>query len=418
MSLAKNKKILFVLCLLFYALAYLCRLNFSAAMPQMLTGGQYTSQEVGFVTSLFFLTYGIGQLINGYLGDRLSPRYLFFAGLFFSGICNIGIGFVSDVSGMSVFWALNGLFQSMLWPPIIYMIGAYYEKEEKNKIVKYFSLSVPLGTLLSYGVSLTILQMFRWEFVFYIAGGILVVIAVIWFVLSIGLFKTLQKNTEFVAEPNNADRKEYKGFLKSFVFSGLLFMMIPVAVHGALKDSVTNWVPTFVSEIFETPTGLTMFLTMILPIVNVTGGFIAVIIQGKIKNETISCGIFFCFSTAVSLVLFFFAKYSLALSIVCLALLTNTMFAINLLTISLMPLHFSNFNKVSFVSGILNSVAYLGCALVNMAVGFLLEKFSWQGVMAFWVGLSAVALIISFAVSYHWGKFIKNKNLLKSRTNE
>lgn len=397
-------------------------------MPEMLKSGIYTSEQVGLVSSLFFFTYGAGQIVNGYLGDKIRPQYLLFAGLTGSGLCNLLAGFMSETTGLSLFWAMNGLFQSMLWPPVIYIMSAYYDKTEKNLFAKYFTVSVPLGTLLCYGSSLLWIYLFNWRYVFYMSGIIIFVLAVIWIFSSNKLLKNLKKNvadssqgkeeentdatelTEEKAKLSENKKGKNREFFSSLLFSGMIFMLLPIAIHGALKDSVTNWVPSFVSEYFDTSTSLALTLTMVLPVINVLGGFVAAWLQGRLKNEALCSGIFFIFSTVVTLTLFFFAKYSLILSVTGLALLTSTMFAINLLTITLMPLRFAKFNKVSFVSGVLNSLAYFGCALVNVFVGLLLNAFSWSGVMLLWVGLSGFACAVSLLCVGMWRKFIKNDN--------
>ena len=46
--------------------------------------------------------------------------------------------------------------------------------------------------------------------------------------------------------------------------SGLLFLLIPVVVHGVLKDGVTSWVPTYISETFMASPTLSILVTTCL----------------------------------------------------------------------------------------------------------------------------------------------------------
>lgn len=47
---------------------------------------------------------------------------------------------------------------------------------------------------------------------------------------------------------------------------------------------------------------------------------------------------------------------------------------------------------VSTVAGILNSVAYIGCAAMNRVAGGILQSGSWNTVILFWMILAAVAV--------------------------
>lgn len=397
----RAKNIIFFFCFFGYSLSYVCRMNFSAAMPSMTVNG-FTSEQLAFITSCYFFSYGTGQLIFGILGDRISPKRLLFFGLLLTGCSNFWIGFVSDYRAISVFWLLNGIAQAMLWPPIMYLIANYYGEKERQSAVKIFSVSVPVGTLSGYGLSALLLQYLKWKYVFIVPGALLLTAAFCWVVVAARLFQRLKHNDRMAAENISTE----KHFLKNCIFSGLPLMILPIAVHGALKDSVSNWVPTFITETFSITTGDSVALTMILPIVNIFGGFAAIRLNRRLKNEVLSSSFFFLVAVAACILLSCFGKSSLAISLICIPLITCNMFAVNLLTISLIPLHFSGFNRVSSVSGGLNSIAYLGCAVVNFAVGVILPDYSWRGVMTFWTVLALISFVFCLVAAYFWKKYI------------
>ncbi len=62
-----------VICFLAYAVSYLGRLNYSAAMPEMLAEELITRTQGGTIATIYFMCYGVGQLINGSLADRCDP---------------------------------------------------------------------------------------------------------------------------------------------------------------------------------------------------------------------------------------------------------------------------------------------------------------------------------------------------------
>ena len=89
----KNHGTLFLLCWAAYFSTYLCRLNYSAVMPELSGGNVFSSAQIASVSSVFFICYGAGQLLSGILGDRLDTRRMIFGGLFISSLSNILIFF-------------------------------------------------------------------------------------------------------------------------------------------------------------------------------------------------------------------------------------------------------------------------------------------------------------------------------------
>lgn len=59
-----------------YASYYLGRVNLSTAIPDLREGLHLSSQDVGLLSSGFFLSYALGQLISGHLGDRIREKCL------------------------------------------------------------------------------------------------------------------------------------------------------------------------------------------------------------------------------------------------------------------------------------------------------------------------------------------------------
>ena len=59
-----------------YATFYLCRVNFSVAIPGMMNELGFSKTALGLVGSTLFTTYAIGQFVNGQLSDKFGGRKL------------------------------------------------------------------------------------------------------------------------------------------------------------------------------------------------------------------------------------------------------------------------------------------------------------------------------------------------------
>ena len=77
-----------LLCSLVYFVSYFSRKDFAAAMAGMLSEEVLARSTAGLIGTMMFVFYGTGQLISGYLGDKIKPKYLIIIGLTTTGVCN------------------------------------------------------------------------------------------------------------------------------------------------------------------------------------------------------------------------------------------------------------------------------------------------------------------------------------------
>lgn len=403
--------LLFFLSWFAYFSTYICRLNFSAVMPQLLGDGGFSQSQVAAVSSVFFICYGAGQLFSGGLGDKLSPRKMIFWGVFISAVSNILIYlFYESYAALIILWAINGAVQSMVWSPILRIAGEYFSEKEKVKFGVDISTTVPLGTLASYGVSLVTLVVAPWRYVFLSCGVIVLAASLVWLFGTKNLIKP-QKPVKNIADNNSATQAmPVKQLIKVLLSSGVILLLVSIAIQGTLKDSVTQWIPTFLESRYDTGTSVSLALTMLLPIINVTGAYFAKSLNKRLKNEMTTSVVFFGIAAALLAALLISDGKNMILSLLLMAGVTNCMFAINVLLITLVPLRFSSMGRTSTVGGFLNAMAYIGCGVLNMGAGALLEKSgsSWVSLFVLWLSLAAGASVITLICCVPWKKFLKS----------
>ena len=68
----KNAIILGTLCSVSYLAVYIARNILGTVSPQMIEKGIFSTKQVGTLSSVYFISYAIGQLINGYIGDKIN----------------------------------------------------------------------------------------------------------------------------------------------------------------------------------------------------------------------------------------------------------------------------------------------------------------------------------------------------------
>lgn len=61
---------LILLCCVVYFTSYLTRHNYAAALAEIVRSMGITKEQGSFAITGMFITYGLGQLLSGWLGDR------------------------------------------------------------------------------------------------------------------------------------------------------------------------------------------------------------------------------------------------------------------------------------------------------------------------------------------------------------
>jgi len=389
---------LFLLCWMVYCVSYIGRLNYSSAMAQIISEHILTASQAGFISMAYFFAYGIGQMINGFLGDRINPRRMIFAGLLCSGLANVAMGISHSAVWMALSWGANGYFQAMIWAPIIRIFAEMLHGEDRVNCSVNIVSSQIIGTLLSYLLSAGVLAIADWPWVFIAAAILLAATSLLW---SAG-FWDVCRHREAVGEESGIkeEHKQEEGevqisFGKLMISSGIMTLLIPIMVHGMLKDGVTAWVPTYISESFEIAASFSVLLTSILPVVNLSGAYLARSVYRRTRERIgLSVLAFFATATAGLLLLCTVGGLSPVLATCFLAVITASMMAVNTLVVNIYPLRFRRYGRVSGVSGFLNAMAYLGTAISTFTTGLIVQYWGWQTTIYVWLAVTVLAGLI------------------------
>ena len=151
--------------LLIYFASYLMRINFAVMMAKIIEDMQVEKSALAIVVTCLTVTYGAGQVISGFLGDKISPRLMVIAGLFLAAACNVALVFATSIPVMAVIWGVNGIAHSMLWPPIVRMMSTYLTEEEYGYAAVRVSWGSSFATILLYLVAPLLLNVMHWRIV-------------------------------------------------------------------------------------------------------------------------------------------------------------------------------------------------------------------------------------------------------------
>ncbi|MEG0691534.1 MAG: MFS transporter, partial [Oscillospiraceae bacterium] len=368
---AKLANIIFILCWIAYFSTYIGRLNYSAAMTQMIDESFLSKVQGGLIGTSFFACYGVGQFFNGFIGDRVSPFKMIFGGILVSAIANLFMALFPSITLMYVIWGLNGIAQSMIWSPIMRIFSQLLPIDRRFKACVHINSTVAAGTLCAYLLSTLLLGLSNWKSVFIVAGIFLFIVALAWG----AYFLKTRNNFKLEEVAVTPEKSENSTGLVTILFaSGVFLMLFPTAIHGMLKDGITSWFPSYLVENHGLMPNISVLLTTILPLFNLTGAYLANWLNNKLlRSDLKTAGLMFLLSGVSLALLAVFGGYSIFLAIILTAIATSSMFGVNAIMVSILPMYFGKVGLASTVTGILNSATYIGCAISMGLFGAMIE---------------------------------------------
>lgn len=404
-------RVVVLLCAVTYFISYLTRINYASLISAIKDARAITDVAASAVVTGSSVTYGIGQLISGYLGDKIKPVKLIFIGLLVTVLMNILLPLCPNVTLMTVVWCINGLAQAFMWPPMVKYLTQVLDREEYSSACVKVSWGSYVGIIAVYLFSpLCLMAFHKWEYMFFISAGLGLIVAFVWLYASQKLQKMSFKKAD---EPIVSTKTDEVPKTKMPVNSGIVFMiaftMIAIVLQGILRDGITTWMPTYVKNTYGLSNEISILTGVVLPLYSIGfTQFTTWIYLKKIKNEHTCAALIFALATVSSVVLGIFYSSGAVVSVALSALVTGCMHAVNLVLICMIPARFEKYGNVSFMSGLLNSCTYVGSALSGFGMAAVATAFGWRATIFSWAIVAGAGALICFLMCRRWGKFISN----------
>ena len=374
------------------------------------------SITLSFMITSLLVSYGIGQVVCGFLGDKIKPQYMLTGGLALATVANlvIAIPAVSDLDNiviMAIIWGINGFAHSMLWPPMVRIMSQYLNDDEYGYAAVRVSWGSQFATILLYLGCPALIEWtnMSWRWVIVICAGLGIVINILWNIFY----------PKFLKNPvNNVTKKKDavtgKGVaLPAFVFIPLICIFFGIVFQGAMRDGITDWAPTLLDETFKLGASTSTVSAVVLAVFSIISFSAYDLVHRKLlKNEVFCAAMIFAFSAILSAIIclmFVFKFNSAILSIVLMAVLVANMHGINLMLITVVPKRFVKSGKVSLFSGILNACTYVGSAVAIPVFAWLASLgYGWTAVVISWIVLSILGLSVLLIATPVWKKFCRH----------
>ena len=399
-----GKRLAWLLTLIYFT-SYVTRINFAAIVQAVITDTGYEKASLSIILVGLSITYGLGQIINGRLGDVFKPVNMIFCGLSVATVVNLLFPFASSsIVFMAVLWAINGFAQAMMWPPIVKILVSSSDEKMYSYSVIRVSWGSSFGTILVYLTAPLIISLLGWKAVMYASAILGAAVSVFWFIIK-GRIGVSSEAVEQISE-STVEQKKFK--LPSVAILPLAFIALAIIFQGMLRDGVTSWMPTYLKEVFGYADEISILCTLSLAVFSIFAfTVIGEIYKRLFKNEVACAAVIFGIAVVGCVVMFVLYNLSGAVfTIFMLALITGLMHGVNLMLISYVPKRFKKYGNISTISGAVNSCTYIGSAIFTYAIAVLSEKIGWQNTVGVWAVIAALGTTCCLIAVPLWKRFI------------
>ena len=203
-------------------------------------------------------------------------------------------------------------------------------------------------------------------------GGLL--IAAVWAVYQKKHMLDVLDNTSAGKKTEKTSAASASKALPGYVYLPIVMIMLGIIFQGALRDGVTNWMPSFMLETFGLPEEKAIVVTVSLAVISMVCSSVFNWLHQKVlRNEVFCAGVIFVASAVCAAVLVL-CEGTVALSTLMMAMIVSCMHGVNLMLITVVPKRFAASGRVATYTGLFNSGTYIGAALSTYAFAARRER--------------------------------------------
>jgi OPA family glycerol-3-phosphate transporter-like MFS transporter len=399
-----------VLCWFAYFTAYLGRYNYNACIIEIIAEYSITRTEAGMVSSFFFFPYMIGQAVHAALTRRVNSIVFISAVLVLAGGINFFMPFAGPLMGMRILWCLNGVVQSALWPNVVNILTTMLPGKRIAGGMVLMHTTGAAGSAGAFLVSAACLKWFTWRAAFFVPAIILLIFGIIWSFGMTVIRRKLAEDQPLSEGKQNSGSERAKragpGIFMSLMAGGLLFAVIAAIGNGFLRDGITVWLPVYMHDTFNVESALAVFVSIIIPIAQIGGAFLAKKIYAVCRGPFFTAMIFYGIALISVLTMVLGGRNNIILTSFCFAVCSTMMTSVNTALVSFFPLIFRSRGLTAFVSGHVNAFVYIGSIAAASGFGMAADISGWDAVLLIMGGASAISASVCLA---GWRQSVKVK---------
>ena len=372
-------------CIATYLASYVTRNILSVSTPEMIKEAFFTKEYTGLLSSICFIFYAVGQLINGFIGDRVHQKYMIIMGLGISSVSTFVIPIFDNRILHFTAFALIGFGLSMLRGPLMKVIYENTAATHARMICTLFSMAGFAGPLIASILSI----FFKWRAVFTATGVISVIITV----LAVAAITTLEKRGEIKFVPKYD--KGIAGILNVFKLEDFIFYMLISSIGEIAGSSITFWIPTYTTEHLGFSNDAASTIYSVVSFSTLFTPFITLLIYEKLIRNGIKLALVMY---VISAVFFIAVRFTAApvLNVSMLIIAKVAAAAASSIVWSAYIPGLARSGKVSSANGVIDAAGYAMASLANVLFSTFVGRLGWGGIVNMWYIIMLIGAAVSF----------------------
>ena len=398
---AKNAILLGTLCSIAYLAVYFARNILSAVSEQMKQRSNFTDDSIGMLLAAFSVFYAVGQLINGWLGDKLKARYMISLGLMLAAITNAVYPFVSHIDFVSVLvFGLTGFFLSFIYGPMTKVVSENTEPLHAVRCSLGYTFSSFFGSPMAGVVAMLV----SWQWAFGISSISLALMGAVCFGSFLALEKRgIVKYNQFKAK-ESSEKTSVKVLIKDYQ---LLRYSLVSMITGIIRTSFVGFFTLYFAGHLAYNETEAAGMFSITTIAISAAAFISIFLYEKIgRNMNLSLILWFLLASIGFGSLIFVHNRVANIVILVFSVLASNAAATVLWSIYCPSLYKTG--MVSTITGFLDFLSYMAAAAASIIFPMLVVENDWTYVIVACFGLMVFALIISLPITKIFRKEVQN----------
>ena len=402
----KQKSRIFYMFLWFlYAFVYLTKNCFNGALSSIVTEGLMTKSQTGLITGLFYLVYTPGQIVGGFVCDKISPEKLIKLGLLGGALANAIIFFNQNYYVMLGAWVFNAIAQFALWPAVFKIVSSQLVRSDRKPMIFALSLAGTGGLILSYLLAAFVSD---WRYNFSFSAVALILLAVGMHLICKWANPHLKWDPPRAIQPDREHPGTQMSTLRLFTSTGFFFVLLGTLLSVIVTQSNSALAPVMLVENYEhiSPT-IGNLLNIFMLVAGLAGTLFAhLFIVRRVKNHPTANALFLFLSLPFCAFYPMVGRIPVAAMVVLMCAISCIAHITTLIRNNYSAI-FVKYGKSGAAAGIMNASVSVSYMLAAYVIPLIQEQLGWTTSLVIWPILLATSVPLFLLAGRQFAKFSK-----------
>jgi len=255
-----------VLCGLGYMMYSVDRMTVSSAIGLIASEFGLGKGESGILLSSFFFGFILFLFAAGIIADKLSGKPVLILGLMMFSVATLFTGLAGSLTSLIFYRVMTGIGEGIFWPAASLEVANVTSEKQRTTVMSLYWMGYPIGGFLGTWMGAVIGPVFGWRVVFYVAGALGIVVAL--------LYAVLVKNDRKPADLAARQAAERVPLRTLFRHAPVMMMALYYFVLLAGWWIVLLWAPSYLMQVKNLTIGTAGTIASLLGLTGALGGFL------------------------------------------------------------------------------------------------------------------------------------------------